>query len=500
MSAKFLHNTLLLIIMMITIAVQGQQAGSEKPEVDPYAKFIDAKKLALTGQPEKAITAFEAIYKSDRLNDAVAFELAKLYEAKGDVLLSRKYIESALRNSPQNIYYNDFYTSFLFKTEEFEKVEAPLEILLTKYPDDLRYLDMGIDAAISLKNKKLGEAYLARLSQQYGKSEKALTRIFEYYDQTKDPRAEASLLEITDRFSTNKSYLKMLASWYAKENKRDKSIEAYRKVLQLDPNDTDANLVVLETSNKTEEQGLAYVRSLMPLIKNTSIDLDAKIKELMPFLKEVAQNKDSSLITALKEIGENLTLAHPREAKAHAFYADALLNAGLTSNAVKQYEKTLELNDTNFDIWEQLMNLYIQRADYQKFESVAYKAYDLFPNKPMAYFFYGKALISNNKAQDALEISDEGLMVSSGNGLFISKLETIKAEAFLSQKKTDQAKLSIDKAMESSNKQNPIAFKLLGDYLEQTGDHAEAVKAWQTASNMGYVTLQQELFMRGIKY
>lgn len=494
-----LKNTLLVFCLLISMAIYGQRMDAAKPEPDPDARFIDAKGLQLTGQNDKAITAFEAIYKVDRLNDAVAFELAKLYDQKSDVLLTRKYIESAIRNAPNNLYYNDFYARFLFKTEEFDKVEGTLDILLKAYPDDLKYIDLGIDVSIRLKDKKMGEKFLSILRQQYGMSEKALTRTFEYYDQTNDPRTEKSLIELTSRYASNKDYFKLLASWYAAHGQKEKSIQTYRQVLDIDPNDTDANLVVLETSKKTEEQGTAYLRSLLPLIKNPSIDIDAKIKELLPFLKEAALNKDSILISALKDAGENMCLVHPKEAKAHALYADILFNANQVQNAVKQYEKTLELDDRNWEIWEQLLSIYLQSEDYQKMSAKAYAAYDLFPNKPMAYFFYGKALNENQKPAEALEVANEGIMVAAGNSTDLSKLETIRAESYLKQQKPDLAKKSIDAAMNWSNKQNPVAFKLLGDYFELTGSKEEAVKAWKTAVDMGYVSSKEQLNLRGIK-
>ena len=495
----YLKNTILIFGLLLAVTLHGQRMDPAKPEADPDARFIDAKGLQLTGQNDKAIAAFEAIYKVDRLNDVVAFELAKLYDQKNDVLLTRKYIESAIRNAPTNLYYNDFYASFLFKTEEFDKVSGPLDILLNAYPDDLKYLDLGLDASIRLRDKKMGEKYISILSQQYGMSEKALTRTFEYYDQINDSRAEKSLLELTSRYASNKDYLKLLASWYASHGQKDKSIQTYRKVLEMDPNDTDANLVVLETSKKTEEQGTAYLRSLLPLIKNPSIDIDAKIKELLPFLKEAALNKDSILISALKDAGENICLVHPKEAKAHALYADILFNANQLQNAVKQYEKTLELDDTNWEIWEQLLSIYLQSEEYQKMNVKAYVAYDLFPNKPMAYFFYSKSLNENQKPTEALEVANEGIMVAGGNSTDLSKLETIRAEAYLKQLKPEMAKKSIDAALNWSNKQNPVAFKLLGDYFELTGAKEEAEKAWKTAIDMGYVSSKEQLNLRGVK-
>lgn len=487
------------MIFSFSTESMGQQLEAMKPVQDPAAKFIDAKKLQLTGQRDKAIEAFETLYKADRQNDAVAFELAKLYDDKSDVLLTRKYIESALRSSPDNLYYNDFYAHFLFKTEEYEKVFKPLDILLQNYKDDLSYIDLGLDAAIRLKDKAAGNKYLGILLEHYGKSEKALTRTFEYYDQTADPRAESVLLELTDRYASNKSYLKLLASWYASHQQKDRSIETYRKVLEIDPNDTDANLVVLETSQKTEEQGIAYLRSLFPLIKNPSIDLDAKIRELLPFLRQASQQRDSALILALSDAGEQLILVHPTEAKAHAFYADVLWNGGQAQNAVRQYEKTLDLDDTNWEIWEQLMSIYLQNEDNVKLESKAYEAYDLFPNQVLAYYFYGKALINNKKAAEAIEVANEGSLVAAGNATALSKLETVKAESALLQQKPEVAKKSIDLALQYSQNQNPMAVKLLGDYLNQTGAREEAQKAWKQAMDMGYQFSKEQLFMRGIR-
>ena len=247
-----------------------------------------------------------------------------------------------------------------------------------------------------------------------------------------------------------------------------------------------------------EEKGNAYLRSLLPIIKNSNVDIDNKIKELMPFLKEMALNNDTSLVSALLEIGDRLALTHPTEAKAHAFFADVLYNAGQDQNALKQYEKTIELDDTNYQVWEQLLTLYSNLGNKEKLAKYAYEAYDLFPNKPSAYLYYAKSLILNDKAADAVGILDEGMLVSANNKVVGSKIQTAKAEAFIKLSEIDKAKIAIDKAIELSDDKNAMAYEILGDYFDLKNQPNEAKQAWLKSEALGNTAIKEKLFMRGI--
>ncbi len=479
--------------------MQGQQiVPPQQEKASPETKYIEAKKLQMIGQLDRAIEAFETLYKEDRQNDVVAFDLAKAYDAKGDVLLTRKYIESALKNKPENIWYNDFYASFLLKADEYRTAIGPLDFLITSNPLEIKYHDMAIEASIGLKDKVLGQKYIDQLKNIFGTSERVLTRTFEYYDVTNDERALTTANDLILKYPNNKNYLKLKARWLNQHNRKEEAIAVFKEVLRVDPNDTDANLVVLETTNKTDEKGNAYLRSLLPIIKNSNIDIDNKVKELIPFLKEMALNNDTSLVAALLELGEKLTLTHPKEAKAHAFYADVLYNAGQDQNAISQYEKTLSLDDTNFKVWEQLLALCASLDQKEKSLKYSYEAYDLFPNQAPAYLYYAKSLISGNKIDEAIGILTEGGLVAAGNKVIQSKMETTKAEAYLKVSKFDLAKSAVDKALALSENKNALAYEVLGDYYSLTNKPEDAKNAYLKSQTLGNVGIKEKLFMRGI--
>ena len=489
----------MVFLSMISLSLQGQQVlPPQQEKASPETKYIEAKKLQMIGQLDRAIEAFEALYKEDRQNDVVAFDLARAYDVKGDVLLTRKYIESALKNKPENVWYNDFYATFLLKADEYRTAITPLDLLIAANPLEIKYYDMAIEASIGLKDKALGQKYLDQLKNKFGTSERVLTRMFEYFDVSNDERALNTANDLIAKYPNDKNYLKLKARWLNQHNRKAEAIAVFKEVLVLDPNDTDANLVVLETTNKTDEKGNAYLRSLLPIIKNSNIDIDNKVKELIPFLKEMALNNDTSLVAALLELGKKLTLTHPKEAKAHAFYADVLYNAGQDQNAIAQYEKTLTLDDTNFKVWEQLLALCSTLDLKEKSLKYSYAAYDLFPNQASAYLYYAKSLISDNKMDDAIEILNEGGLVAAGNKVVQSKMETAKAQAYLKGSKFEQAKAAVDKALTLSENKNALAYEVLGDYFYLTNKPEDAKNAYLKSQTLGNVGIKEKLFMRGI--
>ena len=209
-----------------TVSAQGVPGGVEKKSID--VQFIEAKKLQLIGQLDRAIESFESIYKENRQNDAVAFELAKAYDDKGDVLLTRKYIESAIKANPENIWYNDFYAGFLLKTDELAAAKSPIAFLVAKAPNELKYYDMAIGMSLDLNDASLGQQYIILLRENFGNTEPALTRIFEYYDASKDARALGIVNELIAKYPANKNYLKLKGRWLQQNGRKEEGIGVFK--------------------------------------------------------------------------------------------------------------------------------------------------------------------------------------------------------------------------------------------------------------------------------
>lgn len=475
--------------------------GSNKNEISIESSFIDGKKQVLIGRPDLAKPIFEKLLEKDRSNSAINFELTKIYVNEKNDIAAEKYIESAVKHDPDNVWYLAYYGDFLERRDYSTKAFETFGKLSDLEPNNIKHIDRLISLSLKYRKYEVGEEAIYKLTNITGLTEKTLTKRYEFFNESKNKaKATETLDQLIGLRPNEKNYLKMKASNLLDQGNRQAASEIYTKILEIDPSDTDANLNILSQPGTTKEYGNAYLMTLLPLIKNQSIGIDVKIKELMPFLNSLTKSTDLDFAESLKEVGSKLALTHPDEAKAHAFYADVLYNTNDINKAIGQYTRTLELDDKNYLIWEQLMYSLDYQKSYVQLEKTATSALDLFPNKAINYFFLSKALVLQRKYSDAIDYIEEGMMVSASNKIVASKLKYVEALSYFNQSKLPKAKETVLLAISLSDNKNAIAYELLGDISSTGGDTKSAKEAWLQSRNLGNKEseLDAKLFKLGL--
>lgn len=484
--SKIWFSFILIISCWISVYGQLTSITGNKEEMSIESSFIEGKKQLLIGRPDLAKPIFEKLNEKDRSNAAISFELAKIYVNEKNDIAAEKHIESAVKHDPSNVWYLEYYGDYLERRDYSSKAFETFNQLSEIQPNNIKYLDRIVSLSLKYRKYQIGEEAINKITNITGLTEKTLTKRYEFYNESKNrDKADQTLDQLIALRSNEKSYLKMKASSYLDLGNRQAASEIYTKVLEIDPSDTDANLNILSQPGTTKDYGNAYLRTLLPLIKNQSIGIDVKIKELMPFLNSLTKSTDLDFAESLKEVGSKLTLTHPDEAKAHAFYADVLYNTNDIDKSIEQYTRTLELDNKNYLIWEQLMYSLDYKKLYVKLEKTAISALDLFPNKAINYYFLTKAQVLQSKYSDAIDFIEEGLMVAATNKIVSSKIKYVEALFYFNQSKFPKAKEVVLLSINLSDNKNAIAYELLGDIASASGDNKGAKEAWIQSRNLG---------------
>ena len=92
----------LFVLSLTAFPLSAQHRLTDQVPDDPEEKFTNAQREMLIGRPDKAISIYEELYRENRENAAVAFELAKAYYQKKDLLLTEKYAKLATEKAPTN--------------------------------------------------------------------------------------------------------------------------------------------------------------------------------------------------------------------------------------------------------------------------------------------------------------------------------------------------------------------------------------------------------------
>ena len=479
------YITLLSVLLTISLSAQTDSRSLTETQVNLEEAFANAQKEAIAGKPEKAIEMFETLYKENRTNASIAHELAKLYSAKKDNILIDKYAKLAVDNASENSWYISFYADFLLNNNRPQDALTYFKKLTLLSPLNTQYYQNTVDCYLLLNNKQEAINVYNEMEKNTGNIEEVYLSRFELYEDIGNESLALSQIDyLIKNNPTNINYLKAKAKYYTRKNQLQKAIAIYKEVLKISPEDTEANLAIL-SKGEAEEKPNAYLMTLLPIVSNPSINIDAKVKELLPYIENMSKGNNTELISSMKELADKLVLAHPDDAKAFSLYGDVLYISGDVDNAIIKYEKTLQLNSKVFTVWEQLMYAYLDNADYQSLLKRSLKSLDIYPNQAIGYFFNSIANTYTDNSVEALMIAEEGKIVSGGNVVNLSQLQCAIAQAHIKEKDYEKAQDAINEALKMSNNNNGFALETQGDLQLAKGENTQALQTYTTIQSKG---------------
>lgn len=488
----------LLVFSLFCITTYGQQIvlpDAQKEESDAETVIIEAKKNVFAGKYDVAIKMLEKLLSNDRTNAVVAIELAKVYHEKKDWEGVKRYAEIALKNDPDNVYFLEYFTNLIN--------EQPYDPVSEKYFNQLislpvakeRHFDNYLSYLISNNRQSSAKVVMDKMQVRFGETEKILQRSYEICNFSDCKEKENIIKKLLAKDNSNVGYKKLLAQYYLTKNKQKDAVNIYKEILAISPNDTEANLAVLKTTNDKKSAESAYLRTIIPLIKNQNIPIDEKVKELLPYLTALVEKNDTTFRAELSDIGQTLSLTHPAEAKAQAFYGDILYSSGQYKGAVQQYQKTLKLNNKVFGVWKNLMHSLEMTEDLAELDKTANQAIDFFPNNVESYIILGKSYIKQNKMADARDILSEALPISGGNQLYLKELNPL-LELAKKDKTLDELITQYEELVKEDKLPAEI-YILLGEAAKKEGKPDIALPFFRKAKALGYPT--EYFFLKGIK-
>ena len=457
-------------------------------EIAIQDKFVEAKKYALIGRFEKAEEILKLLYNADRKNPAIAMELSKIYSYLEDPYNQAKYAKIAYENASNNEYVLINYANVCMEQEKYEEAIPVLLKLVSTNKASEAYSDKLATVYLKTNNAEAAIKIYTDLENQIGITENVSRRKYEIYEiRGKNKNALIELENLSNAFPNEILYMHNLASYYNKLGKEDKALEVYKRILNIDINDAAANMAITAASTGEGDDN-NYLRSLTPIIENKSIPVDRKILELVPYVDQLNTNYNQELADALIMLSDKITIIHPMEAKSHALHGDILIASNRPKDAAKAYEKTLSINDKIYAVWEGLMEAYTDIKDEQKLLRVATDALDLFPNKPSAYMYYGRANTLTNNFAEAIDILREGIFVAGNDITNKSNMLAELGRAYSGKNDYETASEKITKALELSSNKNGLAHEILGDMLYKKGDTEGAISEWIKAQKNGIQT------------
>ena len=310
---------------------------------------------------------------------------------------------------------------------------------------------------------------------KYGWSEeRSDSKVDLYIAQGKDKEALEEVKKWSDKYPDNVTYIVKLARYLEYRGDAKKAIRAYEKALKVDPYNEEALFKTSQANSSKSNSG----SELSLIINNPRLGIDNKIKALLPSLT------DKNGAEEVLPYGKSLVDQYPEDAKSYALYGDILWLSGDTNGAVQQYEQSLKLKKSVYQVWDQLMMGLAELNKVEQLEQVSNDAIDYYPNQAGPYYYQAVALLSNNKAEDAMEMNDEALFISDASSGYITNHALILKATILDIQGSSEEAINFIEGINEEDT-SPGLLELLGDLYKKAEDKPSAEKAWKRALEKG---------------
>ncbi len=450
------HFLLFALLTMATLLAQAQNDRYSQADVDLQALFIEAGREKLLGNYEKAEEAYQKVLERDVDNDAALYELARVLAKQDKDEEALKAIQKAVQEDDANEWYKFFLAEHFQEMGRDRDAANVYETLVKRNPDKEDYYFKQAFYLVRAGEPKQALNVYDALEAKMGVNEKIARRKHQLYIGTGDmKKAAAELQRLIDAFPQQLRYYNLLAGFYEQIKDNDQVRAVYQQILELDPDNAKAKMAVAGAVREQSGGEMAFLNSLKPVFENPDVQLDVKIKEILPLIQQASNESNQTMLPALLELSKILVNVHPDEAKAHAAYADLLYYADEKDEAVAEYEQTLELDETVYLVWEQLLYLYKEQEAYDKLVERSENAMDIFPNQAEIYYLYGLGQTENGEYRDALSVLNQALLMSGRDGRLQFDIYTQMGNTQHAMGESGDSNASFEKALQLNSEGAP---------------------------------------------
>lgn len=461
--------------------IQAQSGQVEEKTVNLEKLLIEANLERILGNYDKSIKLYEQVLKDDATNDAAYYELARLHDVKGADDEAIRFAKKAVDLAPENHWYHRFLADMYQQVGRNKEAAGVYEYLVGKSPNDEEYYYKW--AYFLLKANEIPKAIKVYddLEKRTGLTEEIARRKHSLYVGIGDSKKAAIELErLVQAFPKNIEHYYLLAAYYEQIGEAKLAENVYRTILKININDPKASIALAgsgETGNDAQ-----FLTSLKAAFAQTDVSIDYKIAKLLPYINKVADTGDKNVAAGAIELAQILETTHPGEAKGYAAHADLLYYSGQPEAALAKYKKTLELDETVYLVWEQVLRIQSEMADYKAVHRTAEQAMDVFPNKAFIFYMHGVAEFEQGRFPQSLSSLEQALLMSGKDGRLQLDIRVQMGKTYAEAGKATAS----DEAFESAlalHAKSPEALSAYAYCLALRGEQLDRAKQMATMAN-----------------
>lgn len=479
-----LFCTLLALSTFAQNTIGGQAKLVAEAEVDRQRDFVDAETARMLGKYDKAIELYKKFIYDNEQNDAAWYGLGRSEMAKENLPAALDAARKATTLAPTNIWYQIFLSELYEKAGRYADAVAIAEKLTKEAPQHIPYFERL--AYLQILNGTPNDALktLDRLERITGLTETLAERRHLIYVAMRDQkRAAEALAQLADAQPYVVEYRRRLAHYYEEIGNKEAARKAYAQIATIQPNDPEAKLALMSANNAAKTSGsgdVAQLTALQPLFKDPRAPLEAKFKQITPYLSKLKNNTDPAFTQAMLELGRIVEAAHPDDATAWSLSGMLFYQANQPDAALERYQRCIRLNPKAFSVWDNTLDILRQQQQYAAMLRTAEQAIDAFPNQAKAYWYYAVAANATGQPADARSNAEQALLMTNDAAIQLDLADQMGLSMLL-QKDFGAATTHYEAWLNKGGDRHAGILEHYGDALFQKGDTAKAQAQWQKA-------------------
>ena len=466
------HVHFLYIIIIVFISIFSHSCVSKKnlstnntstilsndKDAELSGLFIQACSEKLFGKLNEAEFHFKMCESILPSSAAVQYELSNLYRLNNKNKESVEYAEKAVKNNPNNIWYQQNLIKSYHTIGKYNQAIAVLKKLIEKNPrnEDL-YRQLILEHELNNQPYKALEV-LNTMEKKFGYSFDIMyDKVTLLYFMNKPVEVEKELKKYLNIFPNDYKAKEVLAGMFYKNKEINKAIDLSKELLAQDSLNSTAHLILYDYYIFENNEEKAYYH-LNELFKNPDYDIKDKLGILIKLYNSSRNEKGVDI--DIYRLCQTFLSTHPMAPEAHSIYADFLLRDSKKQEAATEYYKAAIFSKNKYAIWEQLLSVEYELNLYDSMIKHSNLAIESFPNQPALYFYQGIGYRNLKQYDKAITAYNTAIDYALDNNLLLENIYIEMGELYNEIKKYPES----DKYFDNALKINPENANTLNNY------------------------------------
>jgi len=332
------------------------------------------------------------------------YEQARIYAEQKDANAAIASIKNAIARDSTNKWYKEYYANMLVARKDFAAAAAVFATLTRQEPADHDYPAKAAECYVQAGQKEEALKYIDIALARNMDDEQLMLEKMQLYLSLKNP---AKAIEVVKQLIVLEpragKYYKVLGSLYDINDMADKAEELYEQAVKKLPDDASLQIGLAEHYLRKGDT-VQYRNYIKKAITNPTIEADAQIDplELLSTYMSTMPDEAAAYAEALP-LAAQILEQDPGNPAILAYYGLALEGSNMKDSAAVMYKRSIAIKPSTYNVWGQLLGLYLEKSSADSLIKYTEKALKLFPNMAVIHFYNGLGHMYKNENPQAIK-------------------------------------------------------------------------------------------------